>query len=137
MEIKIKCNGQPIPVSHGEYYDLTTAEDAYLRKGEYKRISLGVAMDIPEGYYGFMVPRSSTFEKFGVLLANSVGIYENAYCGDGDIWAFLAYATRETIIPKGTRICQFAVLERPPRLTFCPVESMEHPDRGGFGSTGE
>lgn len=136
MDVKIKLNGQPVPVSHGEYYDLTTAENVYLKPGDHKKISLGVSMEVPDGYYAVMVPRSSTFEKYGILQTNSVGIYEHDYCGDNDLWKFPALAMRETRIPKGSRIAQFAVMERPPRLTFQPVESMDKPDRGGFGSTG-
>ena len=61
--VKIKQNGQPLPERHGEWYDLATAEDVYLKAGEYQRISLGVAMEMPPGYYAIMAPRSSTFER--------------------------------------------------------------------------
>ena len=135
--VKIKCNGQPLPERHGEWYDLATAEDVYLQAGEYQRISLGVAMEMPPGYYAVMAPRSSTFERWGVIQANSIGIYEQAYCGDGDIWAFPALAMRETKIPKGTRICQFTLVPKRFPIKFIPVEAMGNPDRGGFGSTGK
>lgn len=135
--VKIKLNGQPMPERHGEWYDLATAEDVYLQAGEYQRISLGICVEVPKGFYSVMAPRSSTFEKWGVLQANSLGIYERSYCGDGDIWAFPAYAVRETKIPKGTRICQFTLAQEGFPIKFYPVEKMDNPDRGGWGSTGK
>lgn len=135
--LKIKINGQPVPERHGDWYDLETAEDVYLNAGEYQRIPLGVAMEAPCGYYAIMAPRSSTFERYGILQANSIGIYEHNYCGDKDLWYFPAYATREVMIPKGTRICQFQIFRQHPPIEFIPVESMEQESRGGWGSTGK
>lgn len=135
--VKIKLNGQPMPERHGEWYDLATAEDVYLKKDENQKIPLGVSMEMPPGYYAVMAPRSSTFERWGIIQTNSVGIYEKEYCGDGDLWFFPAYATRETMIPKGTRICQFTLVPERFPIKFYPVETLGNPDRGGFGSTGE
>lgn len=134
--VKIKLNDQSIPERHGEWFDLATAEDVYLKKGEHQKIPLGVAMEMPPGYYAMMAPRSSTFERWGIIQTNSIGIYEHDYCGDNDTWAFPAYATREVIIPKGTRICQFQIFPQHPPIKFIPVESMEKESRGGWGSTG-
>lgn len=64
-------------------------------------------------------------------------IYEHDYCGDKDLWAFPAYATRETMIQKGTRICQFQIFRQHPMIEFIPVESMEKDSRVGWGSTGK
>ena len=106
---------------------------------EYKIISLGVSIEIPAGYYAHVVPRSSTFGKWGILLANSMGVIENDYCGDGDVWGYPALCLRKegTHIPKGTRICQFRLVEKAPDMEFVQVESLGNRDRGGFGSTGE
>ncbi len=59
-----------------DWIDLRAAEDAIMKKGEFKLISLGVAMELPEGYEAHIVPRSSTFKNFGVIQANSVGIID-------------------------------------------------------------
>ena len=134
--IRINTHGNKMPESHGEWIDLRTSEDVVLRPFEYKRISLGVSMELPEGYYAHMVPRSSTCEKYGIIQANSMGVYEHEYCGDGDIWAFPAVAIRETYIPKGTRICQFRLVKCADPVEFKQVESLVNKDRGGFGSTG-
>ncbi len=137
MDVKINTHGGPLPACHGEWVDLFTAEDVTLRKGEFQIISLGVSMQLPTGYYAQMVPRSSTCKKHGIIMANSVGIIENAYCGDNDIWGFPAFAIRDTKIPKGTRICQFCLVEKHPSIEFTQVEKLGNPDRGGFGSTGK
>lgn len=68
--------------------------------------SLGVSMELPKGYEALCVPRSSTFRKYGVILVNSVGVIDETFCGDEDVWQFLAYAMRDTVIPKNERICQ-------------------------------
>ena len=119
-----------------DWVDLYTAEDAELRAGEYRRIPLGVAMALPEGYEALVAPRSSTFGRYGVLQANSIGVVDHAYRGDGDQWYFPAYATRDVSIPKGTRLCQFRILRNQPRLRFVKTDHLPDPDRGGFGSTG-
>lgn len=136
MEININTHGGPVPVVHGEWIDLYTAEDVYLKQFEFKIISLGVSMKMPEGYYAHIVPRSSAFKNFGVLMTNSMGVIENDYSGDGDVWGFPALAMRETIIPRGTRLCQFRLFKSAEPVEFVQVEHLDGPDRGGFGSTG-
>jgi dUTP pyrophosphatase len=107
-----------------------------MKAGEYAMIPLGVAMELPSGYEALVAPRSSTFRKYGVLLVNSIGIIDESYCGDGDEWNFLAFAVRDTIIPKNERICQFRIIEHQPAVAFDEVETLGNPDRGGIGSTG-
>lgn len=124
-------------ISVGDLIDLRTAEEVVLRKGDYRRISLGVSMELPKGYEAWVLPRSSTFEKYGILLTNSCGLIDGSYCGDNDVWQFPAYATRNTIIPKNTRICQFRIVKNQPEIQFEEVEMLGNDDRGGLGSTGE
>lgn len=136
MEIKINTHGNPVPVVNGEWVDLYTAEDVTLKPFEFKIISLGVSMQMPEGYYAHIVPRSSAYKNFGVLMTNSMGVIENDYNGDNDIWGFPALAIRDTVIPKGTRICQFRLFKSAEPVKFVQVETLGNEDRGGFGSTG-
>ncbi len=119
-----------------DWIDLRAAEDVVMKKGEFRLISLGVAMKLPEGYEAHIVPRSSTYKNFGVIQANSMGIVDGSYCGDNDIWRFSALAMRDTEIHAGDRICQFRIMKNQPRLVFEEVEHLEGADRGGFGSTG-
>lgn len=124
------------PLGVGDWIDLRCAEDVVMKEGEYKAIPLGVAMELPVGYEALVAPRSSTFRKYGVKLANSLGIIDESYKGDNDEWHFLAYDERDTVIPRNERICQFRIIEHQPAVILCEVESLGNADRGGIGSTG-
>lgn len=119
-----------------DWIDLRAAETVELKAGEFRLIPLGVGMKLPAGYEALVAPRSSTFKNYGVLQANSLGIVDESYCGDNDQWRWPAYAVRDTVIHVNDRICQFRIIEHQPKLEFCPVEHLDGPDRGGFGSTG-
>ena len=123
-------------ISVGDWIDLRCAKDIELRAGEYKLVPLGVAMELPSGYEALVAPRSSTFKNYGVLLANSIGVIDETYKGDNDQWHFLAYATRDIVIPKNERICQFRVIKHQPTIEFEIVDTLGNSDRGGIGSTG-
>lgn len=123
-------------ITVGDWIDLRAAEDVAIKAGEFRMIPLGVAMELPKGFEALVAPRSSTFRKYGVLLANSIGIIDESYKGDNDEWNFLAYAVRDTVIPKNERICQFRIIEHQPIIIFSEVETLGNPDRGGIGSTG-
>ena len=79
-----------------DWIDLRAAEEVSLKKGEFKLISLGVAMELPEGYEAHIVPRSSTFKNFGVIQTNHFGIIDESYCSNEDVWMFPAFAIRDT-----------------------------------------
>ena len=140
MTIKIRYHGDVEPIEkipQGDWVDLRAAETVSLKAGEFRLISLGVSMKLPEGYEAHLATRSSTFKKWGVILTNGVGIIDESYCGDNDIWHFSALAMRDTVIEKGDRICQFRIMKKMPAVTFETVEFLSDPDRGGIGSTGE
>lgn len=126
----------PAAIEQGDWIDLRAAETILIVKGEFKYIPLGVAMQLPEGYEAIVTPRSSLFKRRGIIMTNSIGIMDESYCGDNDEWKFPAYATRETIIPKGERICQFRIVKHQPEIEFEIVDTLGNPDRGGYGSTG-
>lgn len=123
-------------IAVGDWIDLRAAENVYMQNGEYTMIPLGVAMELPRGYEALVAPRSSTFKKYGLLLANSIGVIDESYKGDLDEWHFLAVATKDTYIPKDERICQFRIIKHQPRLKFKVVEKLGNKNRGGIGSTG-
>ena len=120
----------------GDWIDLRAAETVVMKAGEYRMSPLGVAMELPKGYEAIIAPRSSTFKKYGIILANSIGIIDEAYKGDNDEWNFLAYATRNTKIHKNERICQFRIIQHQPLIHLQEVDSLGNDDRGGIGSTG-
>ena len=120
-----------------DWIDLRAAEDVELKAGDFKLISLGVSMELPKGYEAHIVPRSSTFKTWGIIQTNSMGVIDESYCGDNDIWRMPVYATRDTIIHKNDRICQFRIIDNQPKIEFEEVEHLEGEERGGFGSTGK
>ena len=140
MEIKIKYHNTEMTriekINQGDWIDLRAAQDVEMKAGEFRIISLGVSMKLPEGCEAHIVPRSSTFKKWGVLQVNSMGVIDNSYCGDNDVWGFPALAMRDTVIRKGDRICQFRIQKVMEPVEFVEVDQLDAPDRGGFGSTG-
>lgn len=142
-KIKIKYHEPITPLeningANSDWIDLRCAEPngIDLKTGEFKLISLGVSMKLPDGYEAHIVPRSSTFKNYGILLVNSTGIIDNLYCGDNDKWMFPVYATRDTHIDFNDRICQFRIVKKQPTIIFEKVDHLDGKSRGGFGSSG-
>ena len=140
MKIRIKYLDDSInrleKIEKGDWIDLRSAEDVELKKGESKLILLGVAMELPKGYEAHVVPRSSTFKKWGIIQTNHMGVIDESYKGDDDWWFMSVYATRDVKIEKGDRICQFRIVEKMPQIEFETVEVLGNENRGGCGSTG-
>lgn len=138
--IKIKYHNKQLSqvekISKGDWIDLRLAETITLKKGEYQLLSLGVSIQLPKGYEALVAPRSSTFKNYGILLANSIGIIDETYCGDDDIWRFPALATKDITIPADTRIAQFRILKHQPKIEFILADKLNNSNRGGIGSTG-
>ncbi len=156
LKIKIKYHADIERIKKievGDWIDLRAAEDVFIPQGESMKISLGVSMQLPDGYEAIVAPRSSTFKNYGIIMVNSIGIIDNTYCGTNDIWQFPAYCligrdfvdiTRDgkmikkvgSAIRKGERICQFRIQKVQPEVVFEECETLGE-DRGGFGSTGK
>lgn len=139
LTIFIKYHDDILPIDmfkNGDWIDLRAAEDIEMNAGDFRLISLGVSMQLPEGYEAHIVPRSSTYKHWGIIQANHMGVIDNSYCGDNDIWKFPAIAIRDTQIYKNDRICQFRIVKKQPEFKFEEVDYLENDDRGGFGSSG-
>ena len=140
MEILIKYHNPNLEkirkVEKGDWIDLRAAETVALKEGEFRLISLGISVKLPKGYEAHIAPRTS-FKNWGILQVNGVGVVDESYCGEGDLWMMPVYATRDTVICENDRICQFRILKKMPALEITEVETLESPDRGGFGSTGK
>lgn len=154
MKLTIKAktkNGMSLPaiIDKGDWIDLRAAENCDLEAGEFKIIELGIAMQLPKGFEAIVVPRSSTFKKFGILLPNSVGVIDETYCGDDDTWKFPAFAPKAGHVQFNDRICQFRIqlsqkanVWQKLKWLFCNgvrierVSSLGNKSRGGIGSTG-
>lgn len=140
MEIKVKYLDEELikmnKIVIGDWIDLRAAKDITLKQFESVNIPLGVAMEIPNGYEAIVAPRSSTFKNFGIIMANSIGIIDNSYCGDNDEWNFVALALRDTTIKFNDRIAQFRIVKNMPSLNIKEVDHLGNLNRGGIGSTG-
>jgi dUTP pyrophosphatase len=81
-----------------------------MEAGDFKLIPLGVALKVhTPGYEIHVVPRSSAYKNWKIVLANSQGIIDETYCGDDDQIMFPAIAFEDTFIPPNTCICQFCI----------------------------
>lgn len=138
--IKVKYHADIYPLEKtesGDWIDLRVAEDVEMKAGEYKLIPLGVSMQLPPGYEALVIPRSSTFKHWGILQTNSCGLIDNSYCGDDDIWYFPAIATRDVLIEKNSRICQFRIQKKMKNVKFQTVNTLNNVNRGGLGHSGK
>lgn len=140
MYINIKYHNEnlvPIQaIDCGDWIDLRAAETVKLKAGDFKIISLGVSMKLPDGYEAHIVPRSSTFKKWGIIQTNHMGVIDNSYSGNNDIWGMPVLAMKDTEIKMNDRICQFRIMKKQPEMEFVEVDYLDGADRGGFGSTG-
>ena len=124
-------------INKGDWIDLRSAEDVILKKGEFKLISLGVSMKLPEGYEAHIVPRSSTYKNFKIIQTNHQAVIDNSFSGSNDIWKYPVLAIEDTVIHKNDRICQFRIVRTQPEVHFIETDKLDGVDRGGFGSTGK
>ena len=139
MEIKIKYFTDVEPIAkknNSDWHDLRAAERVELKQGEFKLIPLGVGMILPDDYEANIIPRSSTFKTWGIIQTNHFAVIDNSYSGDNDQWFYPVYATRDTVIEKNDRICQFRINKKMPDVELVTVEHLNDIDRGGFGSSG-
>ena len=120
----------------GDWCDCFSYEDVTLKKGEYGYVNLGFACQLPAGYEAHLAPRSSTFKHFGVIQTNGVGIIDESFNSNADLWMMPVYAMRDTVIKKGERPCQFRIMKKQPKIEFEEVKDLHNETRGGFGSTG-
>lgn len=123
-------------IEKGDWIDVRAYETISLKKGDFRLIPLGFAMELPQGYEAHLAPRSSTFKKWGIIQVNSVGVVDESYKGDNDMWMMPIYATRDVIIQKDNRIAQFRIMKKQPEIEFIEVETLGNEDRKGFGSSG-
>ena len=89
MKIKIKYfeGAEKLDVyEQGDWIDLKVAADVQIAPGGFLLIPLGVAMQLPKSYEAIVVPRSSTYKKYGLIQANHMGVIDNSYSGDNDQW---------------------------------------------------
>ena len=117
--------------------DLTAAEDAIVGPGERAMIPTGVAVAIPEGHAGLVLPRSGLASREGLTLANSPGLIDAGYRGEVTCAVVNLDRERPVTIRRGERIAQLVVVALPAvEPVWSDVLPDSNRDEGGFGSTG-
>ena len=123
-------------IEKGDWVDVRSAQTVDYKAGEVVKIYLGFAMKLPDGKEAHVLPRSSTFKKWGLILVNSEGIIDNTFNGDNDQWFVNFLAFRDGHIDMGDRVGQFRIYDKMSSIDFEEVAVLGNPDRGGEGSTG-
>lgn len=117
--------------------DLQANEDVTLAPLERRLVGTGLSIAIPEGYAGFVQPRSGMALKRGLSMANTPGLIDAHYRGELKVLAVNLDASEPIHIERGERIAQL-VIQRVPVVTLVEVDELDETDRGagGFGSSG-
>src|SRR5574344_1482653 len=141
MKLKIKRfdKSLPLPIHKTKgavAVDLYTRTDFTIESHQFSYIPMNVAIEIPDGYFILMAPRSSP-HKIGITGLNGVGIFDHDFCGDNDEYHFIAYnfTDKPVVIEKGTRLCQLLLIKCE-NFDFEEVDRLGDINRGGFGTTG-
>ena len=117
--------------------DLRAAEDVVLKPFERKAVSCGIAVAIPRGYAGFVLPRSGLAMKHGISIVNAPGLIDSNYRGEIKAILINLDPTEPFEISRGDRIAQI-VFAPVPDTHLVEVDELSETDRGGggFGSSG-
>lgn len=162
INIKLIRKNSQIPVSHnGNWYDCYVSGITLIKSYETDKeikipknpevtqgivryeagdtiiIYLGFAMDIGEGFEAHIIPRSSVYNNYGLILTNSMGLIDDTYKGNEDEWKGVFYATRVGSIRVDNRLLQMTIKKSNPKFTFLEVDDLGNENRAGYGSTGK
>jgi dUTP pyrophosphatase len=116
--------------------DLAACEPLELEPGERAVVDTGLAVAIPEGYAGFVQPRSGLAARHGISVVNSPGLIDAGYRGEIRVVLLNTDAERTWTAPAGERIAQLVVVPVP-ELELVVVDELPASERGvrGFGSS--
>ena len=138
MNIKVKYHNPKCTIErHGSRIGAPSAATITYPAGISFLVPLGFSCKLPDGYEAHLLPRSSTFKRYGIIMTNSLGVIDSSYSGDADEWQFPAYSLREGKISVGDRIAQFRIVKEMPEVSVESVDHLDGENRGGFGSTGK
>ena len=118
-------------------YDLFAAESAVLRPGERASVGTGIAVAIPDGCAGLVLPRSGLAARHGITLPNAPGLIDSGYRGELRVLLLNTDPAEPFGVSAGDRIAQLVLIRLEP-APLEEVEALEETARGlgGFGSTG-
>lgn len=141
ITIKIKLLDKTIPVpgyahSGDAGLDLYSSINCELKPFEREKIPTGIKVSIPEGYAGFLQPRSGLAYKNGIGIVNSPGLIDSGYRGEISVIIINYDPVRTFYIKKGDKICQM-VIKKIENVNIEVVDELDETDRGegGFGSS--
>lgn len=164
MKLKVKYHDEKMPklkkIQEGNWIDLSVVENRTVvvregkefpakwelnekgekvlryKKGDFLKLSTGLTIATPDGYEVYVAPRSSTFQKYGLILVNSIGIGDTSFRGNKDVYMMPMFALMDGEVCLYDRVGQFRIQESMSDLTIEEVEDTGYSNRGGFGTTG-
>jgi dUTP pyrophosphatase len=128
----------PARAYHGDAgLDLAACERVELPPGERAIVGTGLAVAIPEGYAGFVQPRSGLADRHGITIVNSPGLIDSGYRGELKVILLNTDSAHPFVVEAGMRIAQLVVLELP-EVELEEVDELPATERGvrGHGSSG-
>jgi dUTP pyrophosphatase len=116
--------------------DLAACERVELRPGQRALVGTGLAVAIPEGYAGFVQPRSGLAARHGLSVVNSPGLVDSGYRGELRVVLLNTDESEPFVVEPGMRIAQLVVLSVP-EVELVEVDELPESERGvrGFGSS--
>ena len=142
IELKIKLLDESLPMPRYQHdgdagLDLPSRVDVVIEPGERAMVPTGIAVAIPPGYAGFVLPRSGLASRHGIALVNSPGLVDSGYRGEMAIVMINTDKYKAFHIKRGDRIAQL-VIQRVESVSIAGVDDLDETSRGagGFGSTG-
>jgi len=117
-------------------FDLAACERVILEPGQRALVGTGLAVAIPEGYAGFVQPRSGLAARHGITIVNSPGLVDSGYRGELRVILLNTDASEAFTVEPGMRIAQLVVLPVP-TVSLLDVAELDESERGvrGFGSS--
>ncbi len=117
--------------------DLCAAEAFVLAPGERRLVRTGVAVALPDGYAGFVHPRSGLAARHGISIVNAPGTIDAGYRGEINVCLVNTDSSTAVSVDRGDRIAQL-IIQRVIRAEFACVQELPRSERGadGYGSTG-
>lgn len=118
-------------------FDMRSAETFDLEPFERRLVPTGIALEIPEGYAGLIIPRSGLAAKHGISIVNAPGLIDSGYRGEICVSLINLDKDRRFHVEEGDRIAQLVILPIP-NTSFSAVDALSSSNRGtnGFGSSG-
>ena len=142
IEIKLRMIDEDLPAPSYQHagdagFDLPSRIDLVLEPGERATIPTGLAVAIPRGYAGLVLPRSGLASRHGIALVNSPGLIDSGYRGEVAVVLINTDRREPFHIKRGSRIAQM-VIQKIEEATLIRVAVLDETTRGegGFGSTG-